>query len=109
MRGAGLLVLLICALEGGSRAPEARPRMPQPGANAPKLSGEEIGRNSFGSAFRSARKEAGSAEFVFSAPEEGTPADKYRRSVLLASTAIPATTRNEPKVDTIRFTAIDPK
>lgn len=83
--------------------------MGQPGVNAPKLTMEEIGRNAFGSSFRSARKQGDTVEYEFSVPADGTPSEKFRRSVLLASTAIPTTNRNEPKAENIRFTAVDPK
>lgn len=109
MRIRGLLAVLICGLGGCSQAPEARPHMGKPGANAPKLTVEDIGRNAFGSSFRSARKQGDTVEYEFSVPSDGTPAEKFRRSVLLASTAIPTTNRNEPNVSSIRFTAVDPK
>jgi hypothetical protein len=104
-----LIILLIplAALSGCSQPPSVRPT-PSPGRNAPTLSVTQIAQNSFGTAYRSGAVKGDAAEFVFSAPKEGTPAERFRRSVIMAATAIPTTLRCEPNVKVMRFTSLDP-
>jgi hypothetical protein len=83
--------------------------MPPPGSRAPKLTIEEAARNSFGTAFRSAKKEQGSVRFVLVAPEEGTPEERYRRAVIMAATVLPTAMRVEPSAPSMNFTVLDPK
>ena len=108
MRQTNLLITLCGLLAGCSQPPQERPS-PSPGRSAPTLTVSQIGQNSFGSAFRSASVKGDTASFVLAAPEEGTPAERYRRTVIMAATAIPTTLRNERNVNVMRFTVVDAK
>jgi hypothetical protein len=99
-----LPVLVGC--NAAPKAPTGPPRRQQ--FTIPRRSVEEIGRESFGTAYRSARVVGTTAQFEYEPKQDGTPQSNYSRIFTLGAGAIPPTFRDEQGVQTVRLTALRP-
>jgi len=74
---------------------------------AVKRSVEQIGQNSYGSAYRSARIEGQTADFTFALNQDQPPPQNLNRLLLVGSGAIGPAFDNDKHVKTVRVTALD--
>jgi len=102
----GVLVSVMIGCNTAPQAPSAPP--PRQQFTIPRRSVEEIGRNSFGTAYQSARVVGATAQFEYVPKLDDTPQSNYKRIFSLGAGAVTPTFRDERGVQTIRLTALDP-
>ncbi len=76
-------------------------------APAVKRSIEQLGQDSYGSAYRSARIEGQTADFTFALKQGGQPQQNFNRMLLIGSDAIGPAFDNDKTLQTVRVTALD--
>jgi hypothetical protein len=100
---------LLAGCSGSEQSPRFRSGPPRPGQfPVVKRSIDQIGKDSYGSAYRSAQVQSQTAAFTFAISQNQQPQQNFNRLLLIGSDVIGPAFGNDMKTQTVRITAVDP-